>query len=200
MAVAKEYQSCIVTTPDSDTSPDEARYDTGNNQPVISALKRAHKETYETKPEWTPPKRGRRHRRWILCEHCTRWFAGDGPRRYCTRKCCDLHAVIIGKFKDANNPRWLGGVSNDNMRYRNRQKERDPEKDAARRAVYEATRRGRLVRQPCEKCGAPNAHGHHDDGSKPLDVRWLCRKYHDEHHKAVDAPRRKYGLMLETTP
>ena len=45
-----------------------------------------------------------------------------------------------------------------------------------------AIRAGRLVRQPCEVCGALKVEAHHDDYNKPLDVRWLCRKHHLEHH------------------
>lgn len=52
----------------------------------------------------------------------------------------------------------------------------------ARWKVARAIEAGRLVRQPCEKCGNPKSHGHHDDYSKPLQVRWLCKKHHDEHH------------------
>jgi hypothetical protein len=50
-----------------------------------------------------------------------------------------------------------------------------------------AVKRGKLVRQPCEKCGADNAEKHHDDYKKPLEVRWLCRACHVEHHKAEQA-------------
>jgi hypothetical protein len=46
--------------------------------------------------------------------------------------------------------------------------------------VYQ--RRGKIVPQPCEQCGAP-AQKHHDDYSRPLDVRWLCRKHHMELHR-----------------
>lgn len=49
-------------------------------------------------------------------------------------------------------------------------------------SVCNAVRDGRLVRQPCEKCGAEKAEGHHDDYTKPLSVRWLCRKHHMEYH------------------
>jgi hypothetical protein len=44
-------------------------------------------------------------------------------------------------------------------------------------------KRGKLTRQPCEVCGAV-AQMHHDDYSKPLEVRWLCRGHHLEHHRA----------------
>lgn len=40
----------------------------------------------------------------------------------------------------------------------------------------------RIVRQPCEVCGALKVHAHHDDYSKPLDVRWLCPPCHRSHH------------------
>tara|TARA_R110000868_G_C10908442_1_gene764782 strand:+ start:580 stop:996 length:417 start_codon:yes stop_codon:yes gene_type:complete len=58
-----------------------------------------------------------------------------------------------------------------------------PVEIAARKAVRSAVVAGRLVKQPCEVCGATyRIHGHHDDYSKPLDVRWLCAKHHRQHH------------------
>lgn len=65
-------------------------------------------------------------------------------------------------------------------------RENYPEKYAAKNAVNNAIRDGRLIRQPCEICGA-KAEGHHDDYSKPLDVRWLCHAHHVEEHKRLAA-------------
>lgn len=59
--------------------------------------------------------------------------------------------------------------------------ERYPDKHKAHGIVRRAIRKGALKPQPCEKCGA-KAQAHHDDYSKPLDVRWLCVKHHAEHH------------------
>lgn len=60
---------------------------------------------------------------------------------------------------------------------------RNPIKRAAQNAVNNAIRDGKMTRQPCEKCGNDRAHAHHDDYSKPLDVRWLCTTHHAEWHK-----------------
>jgi hypothetical protein len=62
--------------------------------------------------------------------------------------------------------------------------ERNPEKRKAMDAVSNAIRTGRLARQGCEVCG-DRAHAHHDDYSKPLDVRWLCSQHHTDHHRAM---------------
>jgi hypothetical protein len=131
----------------------------------------------------------------LTCEHCGDAFycpshrvAPKGPgRRFCSQKCSAAGFAAAGTFAGASNPRWLGGVSQDNMRYRRRQAERHPLQEAARRAVHDAIRRGELTRQPCEVCAAEPAEGHHDDYTKALEVRWLCRRHHVDHHAAERA-------------
>lgn len=60
---------------------------------------------------------------------------------------------------------------------------RNPVKRAAHVTCGNAIRDGKLIRQPCEVCGSAKAQAHHDDYSKPLDVRWLCSTHHSEWHK-----------------
>lgn len=73
----------------------------------------------------------------------------------------------------------------------------DPVKQAARQAVKLAIGKGQLSPPAtCEACcevprprsdGARGLQAHHDDYSKPLDIRWLCTKCHRAWHKAHDA-------------
>ena len=56
-------------------------------------------------------------------------------------------------------------------------------KDRARSYLAVYIRRGKVKRQPCERCGATPAYGHHDDYAKPLDVRWLCKAHHRIEHR-----------------
>jgi len=58
-----------------------------------------------------------------------------------------------------------------------------PEKVKARSRVSDAVRSGKLTKQPCEVCGSARVQAHHDDYSKPLEVRWLCRTHHNEEGK-----------------
>lgn len=66
-------------------------------------------------------------------------------------------------------------------------KQRHPERDAARKKVQAAVKAGRIVKLPCEVCGDSKSEGHHDDYTKPLEVRWLCRRHHREAHRLPDA-------------
>lgn len=56
-------------------------------------------------------------------------------------------------------------------------------KPQARRMLKIALASGKLIAQPCEVCGHPETDGHHWDYSRPLDVRWLCRKHHAKVHR-----------------
>lgn len=58
---------------------------------------------------------------------------------------------------------------------------RYPQRWAARVAVSNALRDGRLVRGACSVPGCTaRAQAHHADYSKPLDVKWVCFKHHRE--------------------
>lgn len=51
-------------------------------------------------------------------------------------------------------------------------------KKGARLLANLAQEYGFLIPKPCERCGAPSAHKHHDDYDKPLDITWLCVRCH----------------------
>lgn len=63
---------------------------------------------------------------------------------------------------------------------------RYPEKALAQSRLHEATATGRVIRMPCEVCGAKKGiHAHHEDYSKPLDVKWLCPLHHVARHRVL---------------
>lgn len=59
------------------------------------------------------------------------------------------------------------------------------QRQGARDAVRRAIKAGRMARpSACSACQTEAyTHGHHDDYGKPLDVRWLCKPCHEEHHR-----------------
>lgn len=73
-----------------------------------------------------------------------------------------------------SNRKWLAKTDYD--------KTRDPLKVRARNKVRDFIFRGKMQRMPCEVCGK-TAQAHHEDYSKPLEVKWLCPKHHAELHK-----------------
>lgn len=98
----------------------------------------------------------------------------DGHHSYC-KDCTNAkdrgyyqHRLAKGvKVKSGKHPRVTG------LKY------------IARSKSHFAIQSGKIPRQPCEVCGAAKVHGHHDDYTKPLELRWLCPKHHSEHHRVV---------------
>ena len=103
------------------------------------------------------------------------------------------------KKYDRNRPNAI--ERNERFKLAEKERRKDPEFKVARNAIKKnwadknlikraahiisrnAVRDGKLIKQPCEVCGELKVDGHHDDYEKPLEVRWLCRKHHAEHHK-----------------
>jgi hypothetical protein len=68
---------------------------------------------------------------------------------------------------------------------------RYPEKNRARQLISAALRTGKIERRPCEACGSTDrVEAHHDDYSRPLDVRWFCFT----HHREVAHGQRTYSV------
>jgi len=55
-------------------------------------------------------------------------------------------------------------------------------KDRCRSYAGVYKRRGKLIQEPCFKCGSEESQMHHPDYTKPLEVVWLCRPCHLKTH------------------
>ena len=64
---------------------------------------------------------------------------------------------------------------------------KSPDKFKARDVINGLIRSGKLKRQTsCSDCGCKcKPEAHHDDYSKPLEVRWLCKQCHTSKHSEV---------------
>jgi len=87
---------------------------------------------------------------------------------------------LAGAAATSPDPGSSGNLQKDHMATK------DLKKKAAHGAVERALKRGDLVRQPCERCGASGAKAHHDDYSNKLEVIWLCSTHHAERHRELD--------------
>lgn len=60
-----------------------------------------------------------------------------------------------------------------------------PNRIKANRKVQTAVKSGKLIKRPCEVCSVVKTIAHHDDYTKPLEVKWLCELHHKERHRIV---------------
>lgn len=85
----------------------------------------------------------------------------------------------------------------------NRYRENHPDRIRANALVAMAIRKGELIRpDTCGKCGMPprtdkqSIHAHHDDYTKPLDVRWLCPSCHRQFHLLLEGRPPKLVIVM----
>jgi ribosomal protein S27AE len=63
----------------------------------------------------------------------------------------------------------------------------DKRRMKAHNAVARALKAGKLVRQPCIRCGEQKSIAHHEDYDYLLKVMWLCQPCHKQRHKELNA-------------
>ena len=99
-----------------------------------------------------------------------------------------LHLDLI-RAKDrarGRRPERLKKVASNAYKYRHHNKawrQRNPEKSRAHTRLRRAILAGYIKKMPCEVCGSCNSQAHHEDYSKPLEVRWFCFQHHKELHR-----------------
>ena len=71
------------------------------------------------------------------------------------------------------------------LQYQRNFRKNRPGVNRARVLVMRAVKQGRLVKEPCEKCGSLKVEAHHEDYRSPLKVMWLCRKHHMEQENKI---------------
>ncbi len=115
------------------------------------------------------------------CSRCREWLPRESYYRHPQRwngistECKKCHRKTVVETRDPENTRRI------NREYMGRFRAREPEKHKARYTLDNAVRDGKLTKQPCELCQC-GAEAHHEDYSKPLEVKWLCQKHHSEVH------------------
>lgn len=100
------------------------------------------------------------------------------------QKQLDYLAVYRKTHKEYHLKKWRDFVARNpgyTKKYHKKWIENNKEKTSAHMKVYYALKIGRLKKESCY-CGS-KAEAHHNNYSKPLEVVWLCRKHHKEHHK-----------------
>lgn len=114
-----------------------------------------------------------------FCLNCGTLFLADlrdigrGRGKCCSLKCASQTGAPLGGQKATD---WFNSLPKFTPKC--------PElKIQAESAFWQKIRSGKIRRRPREICGSEkDVHGHHDDYSKPFDVKWFCRKHHWEYH------------------
>lgn len=99
----------------------------------------------------------------------------------------DVLRTIKARTLDLKNPDRLRIMRTEYMRSH---RARNKVKARARSVITNAIDVGTLIPKPCEVCGIDEVEAHHEDYSKPLSVKWLCKRHHVARHRELGATRR----------
>ena len=106
-----------------------------------------------------------------------------GVCKECHKRRMKIRSLISPKVQEYNRARAKTPKVKARIRaISERWNRKHPEAYRAHYLVSNAIRDGRLQRLPCVICGNEKSQAHHQDYSRPLDVKWLCAKCHHRIH------------------
>lgn len=150
----------------------------------MKGFQKGHITTQETRDKISRANDGNFHTKCDYCGsdfHTKRRAFARQLRHFCCVDCYSKYRKDI--LPKEEQPRYGSGYSQEERTVRRK----------ARSQLNHHLRDKNISRQACEVCGVA-AEAHHDDYSKPLEVRWLCFRHHREWHKTHDNPE-----LLEVT-
>ena len=94
----------------------------------------------------------------------------------------------IFKYKGEKHGNWKGGIKKDHKLQYQLRKKRHPLKVKVQQQLNNAVYNGKIEKpNKCEKCNKVTEKrkidGHHEDYTKPFEVKWLCKQCHNQVHK-----------------
>lgn len=140
-------------------------------------------------------KRGDLKAGFTMCSYCKEcWgerYSHWGDKNKMSFKQLDKHRKTDKEYqriKRAENPERK---SEENEVY-NRE---NPNRIKANSILNVAIKKGEIKRSLCRDCDRTDTHGHHEDYSKPLEVKWLCPVHHKKLHQVAlkELKLNKYG-------
>ena len=91
-----------------------------------------------------------------------------------TRRYAELHPEKSKEYK----LNWYHRNAESERKRSAEKRKKEPVKYRARSLLNNAVALRKVYRKPCEVCGEIKSEGHHEDYSKPLEVKWLCPSHH----------------------
>lgn len=125
------------------------------------------------------------------CKTCTRRDTAERVERLSKTDLAWVERELERQREKSKRRRKEGWVSSAAHTAKKAWQTRNKNKRAAHNKVGKALLSGKLTRESCCICGDPQTEAHHDDYSKPLEVRWLCKKHHDAVHLELNRLQRK---------
>lgn len=147
------------------------------SRPEVRARILANKKKYRSQPEIK--EKEKLYRKKYAEEHPTYWEEWVEKNREHSN---EVQRVYHNEHKDYRD-RYRQQHLDIYREYAKIYRQKNQDIIRAHGKVSDMIKREKISKLCCEKCGETCTEAHHDDYSKPLEIRWLCKKCHMEWHR-----------------